>query len=236
MKNKLKTLLISFLFGILLFGFGSEKKMAQAPFFGCVSAGEWLCACEIPDVGWQALECSLMEDKEGKQKWIDQCGGDAEKAKIQWLWDMAKRDGRVDPTCCGGQNVCGSLLKPTQTPIQIEEEYEEEPAPEPTIDKAPPPEKRVPLQPNVKTQLRFKEERSKKLQEIQESVSIPEEKSFSPTSIGISLPKVNLIRINNITRQPLGTASRFIQLVMMYDKKLEDWINIRLKLLLNRFL
>lgn len=90
----------------------TRSKAEERPFFGCVSGGEWLCACEVPGKGWEALECSLMEDKEGKQKWIDHCGGDAEKARIQWLWDMATRDGRVDPTCCGGQNVCGSLIPP----------------------------------------------------------------------------------------------------------------------------
>ncbi len=94
----------------------TRSKAEERPFFGCVSGGEWLCACEVPGVGWQALECSLMEDTEGKQKWIDRCGGDAEKAKVQWLWDMAKRDGRVDPTCCGGSNVC-PLPTLSQRPI-----------------------------------------------------------------------------------------------------------------------
>lgn len=90
----------------------SQKK--PRPFVGCVSAGEWLCQCELPNDQWY-VECSILEDKEGKQKYIDRCAGDAEKARIQWLWDQGKMSGSGDPACCGGSNVCPlptSTLRP----------------------------------------------------------------------------------------------------------------------------
>lgn len=83
----------------------------SAPFRGCVGGvggNEWICMCRLPNKKWWS-ECSVMEDSEGKQRWIDQCGGDKEKAFSQWKYDIAimETGGKCS---CGGQNVCGSLV------------------------------------------------------------------------------------------------------------------------------
>lgn len=88
----------------------------NAPFRGCNSPpAEWICQCRLPSGKWWS-ECSVAEDAEGKQKWLTQCGGDNGKALLQWKYDIAiiETEGKCS---CGGQNVCGSLVKPRATPV-----------------------------------------------------------------------------------------------------------------------
>lgn len=85
----------------------------SAPFRGCNGGGEWFCQCRLPDKKWWS-ECSVIEDSTGKQKRVTQCGGDQNKALLQWKYDVALSE--TGGKCsCGGQNICGSLV-PTKGP------------------------------------------------------------------------------------------------------------------------
>lgn len=97
-----------------------SQPSAEAPFVGCVGGGEWLCIC--PYNGDYFHECSIIEDTEGKQKYIDKCAGDRDKGFLQWKWDTALQ-GTGDGNCCGGQNLCGSLIltRPPRTQNQQQE-------------------------------------------------------------------------------------------------------------------
>lgn len=94
-----------------------ETNSDTPPFRGCVagvSGNEWLCMCRLPSGEWWT-ECSIIEDTVGKQKYIDQCGGDKEKAFMQWKYDVALSE--TGGQCsCGGQNVCGSLVRDPKAP------------------------------------------------------------------------------------------------------------------------
>lgn len=104
------------------------------PFRGCNSPpAEWICQCRLPSGKWWS-ECSVAEDSSGKQKYIDKCGGDGQKAFTQWKYDIAilETEGQCS---CGGQNICGSLVPaagkkawPTEFPV-----VSDIPIPSPTL-------------------------------------------------------------------------------------------------------
>lgn len=87
----------------------------SAPFRGCnAPPAEWICQCRLPSGKWWS-ECSVMEDSEGKQKYRDKCGGDEQKAFSQWKYDIALSE--TQGKCsCGGQNLCGSLVRDPNAP------------------------------------------------------------------------------------------------------------------------
>lgn len=86
----------------------------SAPFRGCVGGGEWFCQCRLPSGKWWS-ECSIIESIEEKQRYREKCGGDEQKALLQWKYDMAM--GETGGQCsCGGQNVCGSLVNNPKVP------------------------------------------------------------------------------------------------------------------------
>lgn len=241
--------LISFLIlslGMVLLNSAIKKTKqgqprAETPFFGCVSAGEWLCACDVPNVGWQALECSLLEDTEGKQKWIDRCGGDAVKAKTQWLWDMATRDGRVDPTCCGGQNVCPA---PTKQPPPASQATETIVLP-PGLPPGLPPvenleqETSLPPQPRVQPTFEFQNPKT-----FTPETSLPKEPvvpQFIVPEINLpefKLPRfqinINTQKINQVASAPLGFFESISNKIIYYDSLLENYINEKVRIFFDK--
>lgn len=215
---------ILFIFLFLLSLMNLPVYARERPFVGCVSGGEWLCQCELPNDQWY-VECSILEDTEGKKKYAEKCGGDMEKARIQWLWDQGTVSGTGDPTCCGGQNVCGSLIPTRPPPQEIEniQPFEEpnppepepitEPFTSPPAEQLPIPAKHIPFQINDTGRLGS----GNRLND-QQSQSDPRPLSFP--RVEIDLP-----RINSLTRKPLGSLESLFHIITFYDSRLENFIN-----------
>jgi len=214
----------------------TQPRAEGPPFVGCVGGGEWLCMCQTASGEWWH-ECSIIEDSAGKQTYIDKCGGDQQKAFLQWKWDIAKsQSGTGNPACCGGQNVCGSLIpdRPTASPQPTSQPQPTE-AVVPTSTSQPtstPPNNSFPTQAQV----------------------FPTTETFFPTStsnqsiiLSFSLPKFNLPQfqipilqlpnfapaINNIVDIPLGFLESIFYRIKYYDSNLENYINNKISNVLN---
>lgn len=110
------------------------------PFRGCNSPpAEWFCQCRLPNRRWWS-ECSIMESTAEKQRYRDKCGGDEQKAFLQWKYEIALAE--TGGQCsCGGQNVCGSspTVAPTSIPTSIPTQEPIEPTETPVLLATPTP-------------------------------------------------------------------------------------------------
>lgn len=202
-----------------------QTRPLAAPFVGCiagVAGDEWLCQCELPNGEW-FVECSTIEAQSQKQPYIDSCGGDKEKAYLQWKYDIPIIEAGGKCTC-GGQNVCP--LPETQQP-----KTKENPIPyeiNPPTDSPPTPTTRV-FNPNQPTISFLKPQRVF-------PTEIPQQESQQPQSNAqeFIIPQLQFPNFNlNIDVRPVGQAvnaslgffENIFYKIKSYDASLENYIN-----------
>lgn len=197
-----------------------------APFRGCVGGvggNEWLCMCRLKSGKWWS-ECSIIEDT-GKQKWIDNCGGDKEKAFMQWKYDVAILETRGECSC-GGQNICP--LPETQKPPSTQQPpTSENPITyeiNPPTDSPPTPTTQV-LRPNQPT-----------IDFLNQQRVFPTETTTEPQTLKseFNFPQFQFPNLNfNIDTRPVGQAintslgffENIFYKIKYYDASLENYIN-----------
>ncbi len=206
---------------------GNENYCGDsAPFRGCVGGvggNEWLCICRLKTGKWWS-ECSIAEDETGKQRWINQCGGDKEKAFMQWKYDIALMETGGDCSC-GGQNVCGSLV-PTKPAGVFTGGGGSGVAPTDVIYPTTAP-RALPTQqdmPAVTNQNNSEQNVNTTSPLTGGSVSLPHVKLPS-----FSLPTIqfhpNLSGVNRLVSTPLDFFESLFNRITFYDSRLEHTIN-----------
>ena len=140
---------------------------------------------------------------------------------MQWKYDIAILETRGECSC-GGQNVCGSLV-PTPRPKGPEGGSQITNIPAPTIDYRP----FIPVinkprqqeQTGALKQIPFQTNSSPQIGKPQSE--LPE----ATNNINIPYIEVNLQTINTAIKRPLSYLESLFRLIILYDSKLEHYIN-----------
>jgi hypothetical protein len=246
-KKQFATVITLLSLGMIIFGIilgtstlqqpkQTKTKAEGPPFRGCVGGGEWLCMCQTASGEWWS-ECSIIEDSAGKQTYIDKCGGDQQKAFLQWKWDIAKsQSGTGNPACCGGQNVCGSLIpdRPARSPNGQNSSGETVSLTNPTSvpPTFPPPQPPTPRINIPTTAIAFQETQQSAPQNTNTQTS---ESNFN--SPNFKLPSFQIAEgisaINRLASIPLGFLESIFYRIKYYDSNLENYINNKISNVLN---